>query len=102
MEVLLSREIPRNLRPLRTYETKYAYIGFSRYDTEAKRVSTIKVEQDGKMYYRENGYVGSLSRSYHTELVRVTLYSENPKMWSEEISPHEVYFFQQIPQKDVI
>lgn len=100
MEVQITREAPRDLRPLRTYETRYLYIGFSRYDTEAKRISTIKLQPGGKTYYTEQPYVGCLAKSYHTELVRVTLYSENPKKWTEELSPHEVYFFQQIPQKE--
>ena len=99
MEVQVTKKVPNNLRPMRTYETKYLYTGFSRYDTEAKRLSTLKVQPDGKIRYSEQDYSGSFSRSYHTELVRVTIYSEKPKMWSEELSPHEVYFFQQIPQQ---
>ena len=99
MELQITREIPRNLRPLKTYETKYLYTGFSRYDTEAKRLSTIKIQPTGKIMYTEQDYSGSFSRNYHTELVRVTIYSEKPRMWSEELSPHEIYFFQQIPQQ---
>ena len=99
MELQITQEIPRNLRPLRTYETKYLYTGFSRYDTEAKRLSTLKLQPNGKIMYTEQDYSGSFSRGYHTELVRVTIYSEKPRMWSEELSPHDVYFFQQIPQQ---
>lgn len=99
MEVRITQQIPPNLRPLRTYETKYLYTGFSRYDTEAKILSTIKVEDNGKILYSERDYSGSFSRSYSTELVRVTVYSQNPKMWSEELAPGQLYFFQQIPQQ---
>ena len=101
MEVIVTREVPTGLRPIRSYETKYIYTGFSRYDTEAKVISTIKITKDGKTLYSEQNYSGSLSRSYYTELIRVTIYSEKPKVWSEELSPHEVYFFQQTPQQDV-
>lgn len=98
MEVLISREIPRSLRPLRSYETRYLYTGVQRYDTEAKRLSSIRQTPQGKYIYTEQDYSGCLSRSYATEFVRVTIYSERPKMWSEEIEPGNLYFFQQIPQ----
>ena len=101
MELQITHKVPFELRPLRTYETKYLYTGFSRYDTEAKVLSTLTVMGDGKILYSERNYSGSLSRSYTTELVRVTIYSEKPKMWSEETVPGELYFFQQIPQNDV-
>lgn len=101
MEVRISQKIPSNLRPLRTYETKYIYTGFSRYDTEAKILSTLKVTGSGKILYSQRDYSGSFSKSYSTELVRVTVYSENPKAWSEELTPGQLHFFQQIPQQEV-
>jgi hypothetical protein len=101
MEIRITQEIPTSMRPLRSYETTYLYTGFSRYDTKAKCLSTITSMMNGKLFYSERDYSGSFSRSYSTEHVRVTIYSENPKMWSEELSPGNAYFFQQIPQKDV-
>jgi len=99
MEVRITQQVPLQLRPLRTYETRYLYTGFSRYDTEAKLLSTLTSTEDGKILYSERDYSGSFSRSYSTELVRVTIYSEKPKMWSEELAPGQLYFFQQIPQQ---
>lgn len=101
MEVQITNQVPLQLRPIRTYETKYLYTGFSRYDTEAKILSTITVLDNGKILYSERNYSGSLSRSYTTELVRVTIYSEKPKMWAEETVPGQLHFFQQTPQQDV-
>ena len=75
------------------------YIGFSRYDVEKKTLSTLQVEND-KIFYSERPYPGQVfSRAYHTELVRMVVYSDSPKMWAEEISPHEVHFFQQVEQQ---
>jgi len=99
MEIRITEKVPFELRPMRTYETRYLYTGFSRYDTEAKILSTIKVTDDGKILYTERDYSGSFSRSYSTELVRVTIYSQNPKQWSEETALGKLYFFQQNPQQ---
>lgn len=101
MEVRITTQVPSHLRPIRTYETKYLYTGFSRYDTEAKILSTLTAMKDGKILYSERDYSGSFSRSYTTELVRVTIYSQTPKMWSEELAPGQLHFFQQIPQQEV-
>jgi len=32
---------------------------------------------------------------YSAEYVRITVYSDSPKIWSEELAPGEVHFFQQ-------
>jgi hypothetical protein len=32
---------------------------------------------------------------YAAEHVRVIVYSDSPKIWAEELSPHETHFFQQ-------
>jgi hypothetical protein len=99
MEVLLLQAVPRGLKPLRTYETKIISIGFSRYDVEKKILSTLEVKNKKIMYF-ERPFSGHIfSRAYNTELVRVIVYSDSPKMWSEELSPHEVHFFQQIEQQ---
>lgn len=79
-----------------TYETRFLYVGLSRYDTEKKVLSRIVEEPDGRwMYHACPCTQTSFHRAYHTELVRVTVYSESPRIWSETLSPHEVYFFQQ-------
>ena len=79
-----------------TYETTYIYTGFSRYDTHKKTLARITVQPNGAWTFQESPCDTTVfSRGYHTELVRVTVYSESPRVWKEEISPHEVYFFQQ-------
>lgn len=81
---------------MREYETRLLYTGFSRYDVDRKVLSTITVTPEGKLMYTERPHEGRVfSRVYATEHVRVTVYSESPKIWAEEISPYEVHFFQQ-------
>lgn len=100
MEVKILESLPRewtNKKPLSTYETRFLYIGFSRYDTETKRISSFEKTKDNKILYRERFHEGTvLSKSYNTELVTVKIYSENPKVWAEELNPHDVHFFQQV------
>jgi hypothetical protein len=95
--VKLSTVPPANLPPpLATYETEYIYTGLS-WLNSAKKTLCKLVEKDGKLFYTEAPWNGSvLSRGYHTELVRVTTYSENPRMWKEETSPHQQHFFHEI------
>jgi hypothetical protein len=81
---------------LRTYETRLLYTGFSRYDVDRKTLSTISVDPEGNLLYRERPYEGRVfSRVYAAEHVRVIVYSDSPKIWAEELSPHETHFFQQ-------
>ena len=91
-------EVKRN-RPLRVYETQMIATGLSRYDVYANTISSLRQEGD-RLVYREVPYTGTiLSRGYATELVRVSVYSESPRMWAEELSPDCVYFFVQQPQQ---
>jgi hypothetical protein len=49
------------------------------------------------LFYNEAPWNGSvLSRGYHSELVRVTLYRESPRLWKEETSPHQQHFFEEM------
>ena len=83
-------------RPLRTYETRYLYTGFSRYNVETKTLSTIRLEKD-KTLYSEVKFEGTtFSRVYSVENVRIDIYSEMPKVWSETLDPHTTHFFQQV------
>jgi hypothetical protein len=80
---------------LRTYETRLLSTGLSRYDVEQKTLSTLRLE-NGRLLYSERPYAGRVfSRVYSAEYVRVTVYSDSPKIWSEELAPGEVHFFQQ-------
>ncbi len=82
-------------RPLRSSETRYIYTGTCRYNVETKTLSSIEVQGD-KLLYREVPYTGTiLSRGYATEVVRITVYSESPRIWAEELSPDVVHFFAQ-------
>jgi len=81
---------------LREYETRILWTGLSRYDVERKVLSTLKMDGE-RILYSERPYPGHVfSRVYATEHVRVTVYSDSPKVWSEELSPHEIHFFQQV------
>jgi hypothetical protein len=96
--VLLRAGVPKEFQEQKgsTYETRYIYTGFSRYDTEKKTIGRFVEKPNGRLMYYELPCTDTVfSRAYHTELVRVTVYSEKPRIWKEEVSPHEVYFFQQ-------
>ena len=73
------------------------WTGFSRYDVDRKVLSTLKVDPDGRVLYSERPYEGRVfSRVYAAEPVRVVVYSDSPKIWAEELSPHDIHFFQQV------
>jgi hypothetical protein len=94
-EVILSDSLPNTMKPLHTYETRYVYTGFGRYDIEANLFSRIEMRGD-KMFYSESKTTNEcFPKGYNVECVRVTVYSKAPRMWSEEISPHEIYFFRE-------
>ena len=82
--------------PVSTYETKHIYTGMGWFNSAKKTLCKL-VEKDGKLFYTEAPWNGSvLSRGYHTELVRVTVYRESPRLWKEETSPHQQHFFEEI------
>ncbi len=79
-----------------TYETKHIYTGVSWFNSAKKTLCKL-VEKDKTLFYTEAPWNGSvLSRGYHTELVRVTVYRESPRLWKEETSPHQQHFFEEI------
>ena len=82
-----------------TYETTYIYTGYGKYDVDRKVLMTMERLPNGHLLMRETQHEPHvISRAFHTEMVRVTVYSENPRMWKEEISPVEIYFFKQVKQ----
>ena len=104
MEIQITREVPPEYKQKagKTYETKYMYTGYSRYDTVRKTLAQI-VEQDGRFLYTESPCTDTVfSRVYSVELVRVTIYSDSPKVWKEELAPGEVFFYQQKQVPDLI
>lgn len=93
---LLSSVPPSAPPPSRTYETTYLYIGFGRYDTERKTLTTLRESPDGSWEMTEVPCVVSIfPRAYHAELVQVTVYSESPRLWSETVNAQTFVFQQQ-------
>lgn len=97
MKVSISSNIPtqwRSAKPIQSYDTHFLYIGVERYDVVAKTLSCFTSQGD---YVQKPCLQTTFSSGYATEAVRVTLYSESPRVWSEELSPQEVFFFVQQP-----
>ena len=95
MKVAISATLPaewKKTKPIRSYDTNFLYIGVERYDTATKTVSSFT--SDGE-YTQRPCTETSFSSSYANEAVRVTIYSESPRVWSEELTPHDVFFFTQ-------
>ena len=89
------------VKPLETYETRFLYLGFSRYNTEKKTLEQFRRGSDGEITFRSTPLaLGVASRCYHTEYARVSVYSTSPLVWSETLSPSETHFFVQKPQQD--
>jgi len=87
------------VKPLETYETRFLYLGFSRYNTEKKTLEQFDRRPEGHILFRSTPIsLGVVSRCYHTEHARVTVYSTSPRVWSETLSPGETHFFIQTAQ----
>lgn len=62
---------------------------------------TLERMPNGHLLMKEAHYEPHvISRGFHVEPVRVTVYSENPRVWKEELSPVEIYFFKQVKQTE--
>jgi hypothetical protein len=89
MHVHMTTSLPSEwatARPLETYETQFLSLGFSRYDTVKKMLSTFVRTPTGVITYTETPHtVGSLARCYGTESVTVTVYSRSPRVWVEDL-----------------
>ena len=102
MEICLSTTLPSkyaDMPPLETYETRFIYIGLSRFDVHKKRLSKMITHSKTHICYTESFVAFPVfTRGYHTEMATVRVYSESPRVWSEELSPGEIhFFFQQQP-----
>jgi hypothetical protein len=85
-------------KPIREYETRILSIGFRyRYDTHTNMLSSIEKHPDGIIYHEEPCSTTVFSRGYHSELVRVIVYSDSPKIWCEETSVDDYFVFAQQP-----
>lgn len=90
--------IPQNLpKPIEIYETHFLYLGFGRYDVVKKIISRIESTENGNIIYTETPIEvpKTFPKAYHSEFVRVTVYSHTPRVWKEELSPYDYTFFQQ-------
>jgi hypothetical protein len=98
MRILITKSKPTT-KPLREYETTYIYVSFKfRYDSHTKMLSSIEKDSDGTMIYTElPSQTTVFSRAYHTEHVRVSVYSDSPRIWTEETSPYDFFTFVQQP-----
>lgn len=97
MDVEVFTSVPQawaTCSPIQTYETEYIYTGVSRIDTHAKKIQTLKVLDSGYIRFDERDFQGGvIPRVYATERVRVTVYAKVPRVWKEDLSPTEVYFY---------
>jgi hypothetical protein len=89
MEVRLLDAVPpewTSKKPIDSYETRFLYIGFSRYDTTKQVLTKFIRNATGTINMSEASHTETFfARCYHTENARVTVYSLNPRVWTEEV-----------------
>lgn len=84
-------------KPLERYETQFLYVGLSRYDTVKKTLTSIVRTKDGKTLYNETPYDdGQLARCYISEFATVLVYSQNPRVWVEDMGVNDRTAFIQV------
>lgn len=100
MKIAILEGIPAKYEKTKgtTYETKYFYTGFGRYNEYEKTLEVIQLENDGTCSFFTRPHTPEVfSRVYHTEAVTLTLYSASPRVWKEEVGT-STWFFQEIVQ----
>jgi hypothetical protein len=99
MEIAIHKTMPAEWKNKNgvSYDTRFLYTGFRRYDVEKKKLSQMILQGNTVLYSESICDASVFSRNYNTEYVKVTNYSESPRVWSEELSPYEIYFFVQQP-----
>jgi hypothetical protein len=98
MKILIADKVPEKYASQKgtTYETRFIYTGLGRYNEHTQCMEWIEVDPDGSHSFSIKSYtLEVLSRSYHVEHARVTVYSESPRVWKEEIGL-ECFFFYEI------
>lgn len=84
-------------KPLERYETQFLYVGLSRYDTVKKTLSSIVRTQEGKVLFTETPYGDeSLARCYISEFATILVYSQNPRVWVEDMGVNDRTAFIQV------
>jgi len=90
--------LPYSAQKGTTYETRYLYTGFGKYNEYEKTLEVVQVNPDGTYTFFSRPHEPSVfSRVYHVETVLLTLYSASPRIWKEEVGD-AVFFFQEIVQ----
>lgn len=98
MEVQLMNKLPAewaSKKPVERYETQFLYVGVSRYDTVKKTLSNFVRTEEDKAFYTETPYSGNLARCYVSEFATVSVYSTNPRVWTEDLGANEYHAFVQ-------
>jgi hypothetical protein len=102
MKVSVSGKVPEPYASQKgkTYETRYLYTGFGRYNEYEKTLEVVKFESESSTYsFFSRPYVeGVFSRVYHVESVTLTLYSASPRVWKETVG-EDTFFFHEIVQE---
>lgn len=99
MKIHVLYELPdewKNKKPIRSYETRFLYVGLRRLDTFNKTLSMFQHTENGLVYHEEPFPDITISRLYSTENALVSVYSESPRVWVEELSPHERYVYAEV------
>jgi hypothetical protein len=100
MKITISDTVPAPYSTQKgtTYETRYLYTGFGRYNEHEKTLEVTQVNSDGTYTFFSRPHQPEVfSRVYHVEPVLLTLYSASPRVWKEEVGG-VVFFFQEIVQ----
>lgn len=100
MNITISNTVPAVYAAQKgtTYETRYLYTGFGRYNEYEKTLEVTQVNSDGTYtFFTRPHQPVVFSRVYHVEPVTLTLYSASPRVWKEEVGG-VVFFFQEIVQ----
>lgn len=100
MNITMTSYVPKEWvgkKPVETYETRFLYTGFSRYNTEKKTLSLIARSPSGITYTETPCDATVFPRAYSTESARITVYSVSPKVWKEEVGLTDTHFFVQQP-----
>ena len=99
MEITILNSVPQKFlkQKGKTYETKYLYTGFGKFNTVKSRMETIEEKSDGRYIFTARPHKPSVfSRVYHTELVTITDYDGG---WSETVGD-TTFFFHATTQED--
>jgi hypothetical protein len=100
MEVQMLPALPAqwtSKKPIDSYETRFLYIGFSRYDTTKQVLTKFIRNENGTINMSEAPHTETFfARCYHTENARVNVYSLNPRVWTEEVDTLQCFVQQPI------